>query len=125
MHFAQRLFVEAQARGWRGVSLMGDQTEPGGLLASMQNYSLVIATRLHASILANSLGISSLGLSWDEKVRAYYVETGLTERCFSLAELQVSGLVRAAHSLNRQPFSATLLTDLKGRARENALVILG
>jgi len=123
--FAHNLLEMAQARGWRSISLAGDPAGPGGLLKQMRNYSLVIATRLHASILANSLGISTLGLSWDEKVRAYYAETGLAERCFSLSGLQVSSLVSAASGLNHQPFSSTLLADLKDKARENALVILG
>lgn len=125
MHFAQSLFYEAHAHGWNGVTLAGGQTGPGELMASMRNYSLIIATRLHASILANSLGISSLGLNWDEKVRAYYGETGLTDRCFNLVGLQISGVVRAACDLNRQPFSSTLLAQLKDRARENVYVIIG
>lgn len=125
VRFARHLFKLAQERGWNRISLAPGPSGPAGLLETLRNYSLVIAARLHASTLANSLGISSLGLGWDEKVAAYYAETGLPERCFDLAGLPVAGLVGAARTLDRQPFPAALLADLKDRARENARIILG
>jgi hypothetical protein len=90
----------------------------------MRNYSLVIATRLYASILANSLGITTLGLGWDEKVASYYTETCLIERYVNLTGLQVSALVLTARGLNWQPLSTILLVKLKFRAMGNAHVIL-
>lgn len=95
-----------------------------GLLGIMRGYSLVIATRLHASILANALGISSLGLNWDEKVQAYYNDSGMPERCFSLEGLDSEKLVHACRALKGQPFSAHVLSELKNRARLNGQVIL-
>jgi polysaccharide pyruvyl transferase WcaK-like protein len=95
-----------------------------GLLGIMRGFTVVIATRLHASILANALGISSLGLGWDEKVQAYYNESSLPERCFNLEGLEPEKLVRDCRELNSQPFSQILLSELKYRARLNGQVIL-
>jgi len=123
-HFAMQLFLAAHQRFCDSVSRANCPEGAMELLGTMRRYTLVIATRLHASILANALGISSLGLVWDGKVQSYYDEAALSERCFNLAGLQPANLVHACRSLNHQPFDGTLLAELKDNARENARVIL-
>jgi polysaccharide pyruvyl transferase WcaK-like protein len=40
--------------------------------------------RLHASVLANSFGVPTLGLSYDPKIAAHYAETGRPEMALPL-----------------------------------------
>jgi polysaccharide pyruvyl transferase WcaK-like protein len=122
--FARELFFSFDPKRRTSIS---QAVRPGGvkgLLGIMRGFTVVIATRLHASILANALGISSLGLGWDEKVQAYYNESSLPERCFNLEGLEPEKLVRDCRELNSQPFSQILLSELKYRARLNGQVIL-
>jgi polysaccharide pyruvyl transferase WcaK-like protein len=122
--FARELFFSFDLRKREFISQAVSPGGVKGLLGIMRGFTLVIATRLHASILANALGISSLGLGWDEKVQAYYNESSLPERCFNLDGFKPEKLVRTCRELNDQPFSQTLLSELKDRARHNRRVIL-
>ena len=80
----------------------------------------MIATRLHASILANAFGKTSLGLAWDAKVYSYYKDISQADLCFNLVGLNTRTLVLASQELNQKPFPETLLVDLKHRARKNS-----
>ncbi len=117
--FAKHLYDKAQVRGWDIVTLARCPVTATGLISRMQDYSLVIATRLHASILANAFGITSLGLAWDEKVNSYYKDTGQVDLCFNLVGLNTGSLILASQELRNKPFPETLLIDLKDRARKN------
>ena len=122
--FARELFFSFDLRKREFIS---QAVRPGGvkgLLGIMRGFKLVIATRLHASILANALGISSLGLAWDEKVQSYYDESIQPERCFNLEGLEPEKLVQVCRELNGRPFSQPVLSELKDRARLNGQVIL-
>ena len=55
--------------------------EPRELVAQISGFRAIVAHRLHASIIAYSLGIPSVGLVWDKKVRAFGIMTG-RERFF-------------------------------------------
>lgn len=122
--FARELFMTVHHINWESISRAVRPGGVKGMLGILRGYTLVIGTRLHASILANALGISSLGISWDEKVQAYYKESNMPERCFTLESLEPEKLVRACRELNGQPFSPALLTELKDRARHNGWVVL-
>ncbi|MFH2040669.1 MAG: polysaccharide pyruvyl transferase family protein [Chloroflexota bacterium] len=117
--FASLLFGKVQDRGWDIIRLAPCPVTAVDLISRMLRYSLVIATRLHATILANAFGITSLGLAWDEKVNSYYQDTGQADLCFNLVGLNTGTLILASHALNNKPFPETLLVDLKNRARKS------
>jgi polysaccharide pyruvyl transferase WcaK-like protein len=48
---------------------------PEDLAHLISRYRAIIATRLHASIIATSYGIPVISLSWDKKVQAFYQQT--------------------------------------------------
>jgi len=123
--FAQALIASAQSRGWSRVSLAPRPVNPQQLLASLRNYSVVVAARLHAAILANAIGISTIGLSWDKKVQAYYLESGRPDLCFDLNQLSVQQVIHAAMEMRGQPFPDKKLEEMKERALANAHLILG
>ena len=118
--FAIHLYEKAQVRGWDTVSLARCPVTTTDLISRIQGYSLVIATRLHASILANAFGKTSLGLAWDAKVYSYYKDISQADLCFNLVGLNTRTLVLASQELNQKPFPETLLVDLKHRARKNS-----
>jgi len=123
--FAQALFAHAQGRGWAQVSLAMRPANPQQLLTSLRDYSVVVATRLHAAILANAIGISTIGLSWDTKVQTYYSESGRADLCFDLNQLSIQQVIHAAMEMKGQPFPDRKLEEMKQRALVNAHLILG
>lgn len=50
--------------------------DPAELLGILQPLSAVVAHRLHANIIAYSLGIPHVGLGWDSKVRSFFEAVG-------------------------------------------------
>jgi polysaccharide pyruvyl transferase WcaK-like protein len=73
--FAAALYTQAAARGWTNFHIAPRPTNPLMLVQSLQQCGVVVAARLHAAILSNAYGVNTVGLAWDEKVRAYYEET--------------------------------------------------
>jgi polysaccharide pyruvyl transferase WcaK-like protein len=122
--FAVELFTASQKRGWNTVSLAPYPDSPQALITSLRGYSLVVAARLHAAILSNAYGISTVGLAWDQKVKAYYAETGRPGLCFDLTRLAPGEVARTCAALRGQPFPDAEIEALKMRSLENARVIL-
>jgi polysaccharide pyruvyl transferase WcaK-like protein len=122
--FADALFRQACQRGFRGVELAAWPSDVADLLNTMHRCGVVISTRLHAAVLANAYGIATIGMVWDEKVRAYYEETGRSELCFDLPFLDLNEMVRTVQELHGQAFPASVMNELRQRALRSAQVIL-
>jgi polysaccharide pyruvyl transferase WcaK-like protein len=122
--FADELFTQARLRGWRRVDLAQWPSSVPVLVDILRACRTVIAARLHAAVLANAFGIASIGLIWDQKVRAYYEDTGRPNQCFDLSQLSVTEVVKAVQDLDGHPFPQNTLEDLRDRALENVRVIL-
>ncbi|MNF57022.1 Polysaccharide pyruvyl transferase [compost metagenome] len=45
---------------------------PSDLVNTINRYDLIVAHRLHANIIAYSLGITSIGLRWDTKLHSFF-----------------------------------------------------
>ena len=45
---------------------------PNNLVTTINKYDLIVAHRLHANIIAYSLGITSIGLRWDTKLQSFF-----------------------------------------------------
>jgi polysaccharide pyruvyl transferase WcaK-like protein len=123
--FAASLFAQAEKRGMPRVELASWPTNVSTLVRTLQRCSVVVAARLHAAVLTNAYGISTIGMIWDEKVRAYYEETGQPDHSFELSILPLADMVRAVEFLHGQPFPTEVLDNLRQRALENARIILG
>jgi polysaccharide pyruvyl transferase WcaK-like protein len=122
--FAASLFAQAKKRGMPRVELASWPANVSTLVHTLQRCSVVVAARLHAAVLSNAYGITTVGMIWDEKVRAYYEEIGQPDHSFELSTLPLADLVRAVQFLHGQPFGTSALDDLRERALENARVIL-
>jgi polysaccharide pyruvyl transferase WcaK-like protein len=122
--FAKNLFTAAQRRGLKRIDLAPRPTNPEALISALQKYSLVVAARLHAAVLANAFGISTIGLAWDKKVRAYYGLIRRPELCFELADLQPSQVAQACAEIAGQPFPAAEIEEFRTCSFEDARIIL-
>jgi polysaccharide pyruvyl transferase WcaK-like protein len=123
--FAANLFAQAEKRHMPRVELASRPANVSTLVHTLQRCSVVVAARLHAAVLSNAYGITTIGMIWDEKVRAYYEEIEQPDHSFELSTLPLADMVRAVQFLHGQPFPTGALDDLRERALENARVILG
>jgi polysaccharide pyruvyl transferase WcaK-like protein len=122
--FAARLHAEAGRRGLSMVTLAPRPHQVPDLMRTLQSCQVVVATRLHAAILANACSVDTIGIAWDEKVRAYYGETARPDQCFPLTQPGITEMALAAHAIMGQPFPGAALQELRGRALESARVVL-
>ncbi|MDR3575604.1 MAG: polysaccharide pyruvyl transferase family protein [Anaerolineaceae bacterium] len=122
--FALKLLAAIERRGGKRVTLLPRPINPEGLISALQKFSLVIAARLHAAVLANAFGISTIGLAWDDKVKAYYGLTHRSDLCFELIHLQTRDVARACAELSGQPFPAAEIEEYKACSFEDARILL-
>lgn len=50
-------------------------------MEQISEFSSLISFRLHSHIVAASLNIPAVGISWDEKIKFFYENIGHKERC--------------------------------------------
>jgi polysaccharide pyruvyl transferase WcaK-like protein len=70
---------------------IADATSIDQCLAALKWADVIVATRLHASILGTWLGKPSLGISYRPKVKRFFDEIGLPENCVDISTLQQLG----------------------------------
>jgi polysaccharide pyruvyl transferase WcaK-like protein len=51
------------------------------LVNSLNACEIVIAARLHANVVATAVGVPSIGISWDDKVDAFFSDLNIERRC--------------------------------------------
>lgn len=55
---------------------------PAELVQLISGFQGLVSMRLHSIIIASSLGIPSVAVSWDRKLDFFYQKMGMTNRCF-------------------------------------------
>lgn len=78
----------------KGVVRAKAPVRPGELIASIASARVVIAHRMHASIIAFGLGVPTIGLEWDDKVRSFYELSGRGEWLVPRGPLDAEHLTR-------------------------------
>jgi len=68
------------------ITLSDRPTTGLGLINILGACELVVAARLHASIVATALGVPIVGISWDDKVDSFYYERGISRYCVNNAK---------------------------------------
>lgn len=56
------------------------------LVKTISRFQSIISFRLHSHIIAASLGIPSVAVVWDDKVRGFFGKIGHPERCCTLLD---------------------------------------
>lgn len=67
---------------------------PETLVAKIASFDAIISCRLHPSIIAYSLGVPSVGIVWNGKVRGFYQNIGHPERVVETQELSAETLMK-------------------------------
>ncbi len=89
---------------------------PKMLARKISGYSGIIASRLHANIVSFSYGIPTVGLVWDDKVKAFYQETHRHDLCKSVFKAdaeEIASLLDWATSLG---IDASIVASQKAKA---------
>ena len=81
------------------------------LCQTISECNLIVCTRLHCSIISNSLGIPTIGISWSKKVTGYYEMINLKEFCFDYETVNAEMLFRALQSIEPQDFVQNIDLD--------------
>ncbi|WP_249675122.1 polysaccharide pyruvyl transferase family protein [Pseudomonas abieticivorans] len=63
--------IHEACAAWVAVCEQKPRT-PSDLVNTINRYDLIVAHRLHANIIAYSLGITSIGLRWDTKLESFF-----------------------------------------------------
>ncbi len=70
------------------VNLVPKPMSPLELVKLIESFSLVVAARLHANIIAWSMKIPAIGLVWDNKVKAFYDEIGHSQLACNVDKIE-------------------------------------
>jgi len=110
------------------VEIVRYDMSPVDLQRYLEKLDLVVAMRLHASIMAMNGGTPTIGISYDPKVGQFYDEMQLAERCIQLDQVSLAGIVGMAEEVlqSPQPFRAKVLErlqPLRVRAQLNASML--
>ncbi|MCE1255204.1 MAG: polysaccharide pyruvyl transferase family protein [Anaerolineae bacterium] len=121
--FARTLYGQCLVNGLKKTSLAPRPLTPEDFLSNLSSCGCVVATRLHASITANALGIPSVGLVWDPKISAYYADTQRSDLCFDLPGLDHKRVTSSV--INLLNYNRDLnLDEYRERALESARLVL-
>lgn len=81
-HFGDEAFMDYLIRN-HGVppsKCVFAMNTPEKLVQAISSYKAIVSCRLHPSIIAYSLGVPSLGIVWNDKVRHFYESTNQADR---------------------------------------------
>ena len=65
---------------------------PEQLLTKISSYDAVVSCRLHPSIIAFSANVPSVGLVWNNKVKAFYESIGYADRVLEVAQISAGNV---------------------------------
>lgn len=85
---------------------------PEQLVKLIASYQAIISFRLHSHIIATSLGIPGIGMTWDKKVNFFFSSFGCEDRCFSVNS-SAAEILSKLDTIKNIPFSSTELVSQK------------
>jgi polysaccharide pyruvyl transferase WcaK-like protein len=90
---ALKIYEQCKLTGGKNINVLQRPTSDLELLAQINAFDKVVAARLHANIVALSLGIPSVGLVWDTKVASLYQEIDMVENAIDMDNWPSVGLL--------------------------------
>jgi len=94
-NFGDEAFLDYMIRAY-GVSekkCVFNMNTPEKLLEKISSYDAVISCRLHPSIISFSLGVPSVGIVWNSKVKHFYECVGYGDRSIEVDGINAQSLV--------------------------------
>lgn len=93
---------------------------PGELVEIISNYKALISFRLHSHIVAYSLGIPTVAIVWNDKVRVFFEDLNLQDRCFNIEE-KAEKIVRKLMEIKDVDYNQQLKKNQKKIIIENLI----
>lgn len=109
-HFGDEAFMDYLIRnhGIPASKCVFAMNAPEKLAEAISSYKAIVSCRLHPSIIAYSLGIPSLGIIWNDKVRHFYESTNQADR---LIEPGTEAAAEIARRLSGESLSPLIKDD--------------
>ncbi len=115
--FAIKVWEQLPAALRGRVPLRPRPSTPAELVTLIGSYGLVVAERLHAHVIAHSLGRPSVGIVGEGKVREFGRLTGRSGFFFEAGQVTADRLADAVRRSGATPVNAVALASLKSAAR--------
>lgn len=109
--FARELLRHMGMEEGVGTVLVKRPTTPEMLVDIITSFSGIVAGRLHASIIAYSYGVPSVGLVWNEKQVLFGKMIGCEDRFFRIDRFEPSSIVNALLSAIEEGYDETGRND--------------
>lgn len=90
-------------------------TEGKELAKTISEFRAIIAPRLHANIIAFSVGVPSLGLVWNEKLKFFGQSIGFPERFIEPRDFEVGYIINELHKAISKGYDKHNVYDEKHR----------
>jgi len=97
---------------------------PADLVAQISSYQGMIVSRLHASLVAAAFQTPCIGLSWDNKVAAFYQQLGFAERAVPIHRCQPDQVIDQFHTALDESIPPETIQELKAQAVHTIEIIL-
>ncbi|KKK50213.1 hypothetical protein LCGC14_3127280, partial [marine sediment metagenome] len=97
--------------------------QPGEFISLLKKLDIVVAMKLHSLILAYSLRIQVIGLSYHQKIESFFEATKLQENCFRADMFSTTELVNKIQSLLDKPHPLTEHSALLEAADNNFTIL--
>lgn len=78
-----------ELNGFGDEKLLSRPEKPEELVAHISEFCGIISFRLHSHIIAYSLGIPSLAIVWDEKIRDFFKKVDLEKNVFQFNDMSI------------------------------------
>ena len=93
------------------------------LISLINGYEVVIAARLHASIISTALGKPVTGFYWEDKVRCFARETHQSEYYLEVESLSADNLFDCYKKVNRSQKDYKRIEELRSSTRDSFKLI--
>lgn len=91
------------------------------LVQTIASYKAIVATRMHAGIIAYSLNVPAIGLAWNNKIKFFWANAGHPENCIdvdnmtpeNVAEALKNTLKKGYNQEHRQKYRQTIKDGMR------------
>ncbi|MFN6567624.1 polysaccharide pyruvyl transferase family protein [Dendronalium sp. ChiSLP03b] len=97
----------------RSDVLLPRPTSGKALVETISDFRGIVAFRLHACIVAYSLGIPVIGIKWDDKLESFFKESKQENYCFEASSITSAKLVDSLVSTISQGVDTNTLNSMK------------
>lgn len=94
------------------------------LIEIISDFTVVIAARLHANIIAYALNIPSIGLVWNNKLKMFGNDIGYPERFIDSNNLNSKSILNSAIIANEEGYKPDFRNEYKASAKQHIEEIL-